>query len=190
MSDLGILLIVGVVLAALILIIYNGIIARMNSVERAWANVITEERQKNKIIPTLEGLVDQYKLHESSVLKDITALRSALQELSSDNVDTAQLAAAEAKSGALMKGLNVVVENYPDLKASEVFNNLMREVAEQQDNIGAAIRIFNQNVESFNNGIEQFPNSLVNNLLNKKVKLNTFSDEEAEGNFEYKPNIS
>ncbi|MBL1235187.1 MAG: LemA family protein [Rhodobiaceae bacterium] len=190
MTDLWILLAVGALIALIVLAIYNGIIARMNSVERAWANVITEERQKNKIIPTLEGLVDQYKLHESSVLKDITALRSALQELSSDNVDTAQLAAAEAKSSALMKGLNVVVENYPELKASEVFNNLMREVAEQQENVGAAIRIFNQNVEDFNNGIEQFPNSLINSMLNKKDKLNVFRDEEAESGFDYKPNFS
>lgn len=190
MTDLWIVLAVGALCAVIILVIYNGIIARMNAVERAWANVITEERQKNKIIPTLEGLVDQYKLHESSVLKDVTALRSALQELSSDTVNTEHLAAAEAKTSALLKGLNVVVENYPGLKASEVFNNLMREIAEQQENVGAAIRIFNQNVEDFNNGIEQFPNSVINNMLNKKEKLNTFRDEEAESGFEYKPNFS
>jgi LemA protein len=66
----------------------------------------------------------------------------------------------------------------------------MREIAEQQENVGAAIRIFNQNVEDFNNGIEQFPNSVINNMLNKKEKLNTFRDEEAESGFEYKPNFS
>ena len=65
----------------------------------------------------------------------------------------------------------------------------MREIAEQQENIGAAIRIFNQNVESFNNGIEIFPNSLVNSMLNKKSKLNTFNDTEAEAGFDYKPNF-
>lgn len=70
-----------------------------------------------------------------------------------------------------MQGLNIAVEASPDLKASEVFNNLMREIAEQQENTGAAIRIFNQNVEYFNNGIQVCPNSLVNASLNKKAGL-------------------
>jgi LemA protein len=62
----------------------------------------------------------------------------------------------------------------------------MREIAEQQENIGAAIRIFNQNVKDFNNGIEVFPNSLVNSLLNKKTRVTPFHDSEAEAGFEYK----
>ncbi|MFP3480741.1 LemA family protein, partial [Burkholderia sp. SIMBA_057] len=81
------------------------------------------------------------------------------------------------------------VENYPELKASETYQKLMREITDQQENIGAAIRIFNQNVEDFNNGIEVFPNSLVNSMLNHKEKIKTFSDSQAEEGFEYKPNI-
>ncbi len=61
-------------------------------------------------------------------------------------------------------------ENYPDLKASQLYNNLMSEISEQQENIGAApIRIFNQNVEDFNNGIEVFPNSLINGWFKQET---------------------
>ena len=184
-----ILLIVVAVVAIIVIGIYNGIIRRANAVERAWANVITQERQKNKIIPHLESVVKDYKEFEQGTLTKVTELRGALQGLDSDRIDTKQLQQAEAKTSELLKSINVTVEAYPELKASETFQKLMREITDQQDNIGAAIRIFNQNVEDFNNGIEVFPNSLVNGMLNRKEKVATFSDSEAEQGFEYKPNI-
>ncbi|MDX3774860.1 LemA family protein [Chromatiaceae bacterium AAb-1] len=185
MTALIIFAVAAAILAVIIIVIYNGIITRLNAVERAWANVITQERQKNKIIPALEQLTEQYQLYESGVMTQITELRSALQNLSADDVNTASLAQAEQKTTNLIKGLQVAVENYPELKASETFSNLMREISNQQENIGAAIRIFNQNVEDFNNGIETFPNSLVNRQFNRKQKIQTFTDSEAEQGFEY-----
>lgn len=65
---------------------------------------------------------------------------------------------------------------------------MMREIAEQQENVGAAITIFNRNVELFNNSIQMFPGSLVNGLLNKKPAVTPFSDTEASSAFDYKPN--
>jgi len=189
-ENLLITLVIPGVILFVIVVIYNGIVSRKNAVKRAWADVITQERQKNKTIPHLEEVVEQYKAHESGVLTQITELRSALQDLSSGDIDTGKLAAVEASSARLLSGLNVVVENYPDLKASETFNNLMREISEQQENISAAIRIFNQNVEDFNNGIEIFPNSLVNSMLNRQSPYQVFTDSEAQEGFEYSPTQS
>ena len=185
------IVVLGVILFVVLIsiIIYNGIISRMNAVERAWADVITQERQKNKIIPHLEDFVEKYNIYEESIQTKITELRTSLQNLQTGSVDTQKLAEAESSTNSLIKGLHVAVENYPDLKASESFSNLMREIAEQQENIGASIRIFNQNVEDFNNGIEVFPNSLINQWFNKKVKLKTFTDSEAKSGFEYSPNV-
>lgn len=177
------------VVALIVVFVYNGIVGRMNAVERAWADVMTQERQKNKIIPHLEEVVKRYQAYEESLQTKITALRTSLQRLQAGNVDTDGLADTEQKTRHLMEALNVAVENYPELKASEAYNNLMREIAEQQDNIGAAIRIFNQNVEDFNNGIEVFPNAWINQWLNKKERIKTFTDSEAESGFEYSPNI-
>lgn len=187
-SSIVILIIFGIVTLAVVFI-YNGIISRANAAQRAWANVITQERQKNKIIPHLQLMTEQYQQFESGVQQKIAALRSALGGLSSDKMDTNKLEEVESATRNLVQGMHIAVENYPELKANEMFGKLMREIAEQQENIGAAIRIFNQNVEAFNNGIEMFPNSVVNNLLNKKTKLNTFSDNEAEAGFDYKPNF-
>lgn len=173
----------------IVVLIYNGIISRDNAVKRAWANVITQERQKNKIIPHLEELTSQYKEFEQLVLTQVTELRTAIQNLDESSMSTEAVGKAEASTKELVSGLKVAVENYPELKASDIYNNLMKEIAEQQDNIGAAIRIFNQNIELFNNGIEIFPNSLVNSLLNKKQKMQTFKDSAAENGFEYTPNF-
>jgi LemA protein len=65
----------------------------------------------------------------------------------------------------------------------------MREITEQQENIGAAITIFNGAVEVFNNSIQMFPNSFVNGCLNKKSIIIPFSDSQASAAFEYKPNF-
>ncbi len=189
MSDLMILAGIAVIFAVVVVILYNGIIGKYNAVDRAWASVLTQERQKNKIIPQVEELVDQYKLHESSVLTAVTELRSAISKMSTGGVDTESLAAAEKHTKALMQGLQVSVEAYPELKASDVYMKLMAEISEQQEQIGAAIRIFNANVEDFNNAIEMFPGSLVNSMLCRKQRLQSFQDNEAQSGFDYKPNL-
>ena len=191
MNDLFFLL-VPVLLLITVVVIYNGIVGKFNAVDRAWASVLTQERQKNKIIPHVEKLVEDYKLHESSVLADVTRLRNSIAELanpSSATPDTAKLAQAEKYTASLLQGLKVAVEAYPELKASDLYLKLMAEISEQQEQIGAALRIFNRNVEEFNNAIQMFPGSLVNSLLNHKQPLQSFTDSEAQAGFDYKPNL-
>ncbi|MCL1038512.1 LemA family protein [Shewanella corallii] len=177
-----------VVLVGTCIGLYNGIIGKHNAVDRAWASVLTQERQKNKIIPMVEQLVEQYKLHESEVLSRVTELRSAIAQMS-EGVDTDKLAATERQTKQLLQGLQVTVEAYPELKASDTYLRVMAEISEQQEQVGAAIRIFNANVEDFNNAIEMFPGSMVNNMFAHKQKLKSFTDSEAQAGFEYKPNL-
>jgi LemA protein len=106
-----------------------------------------------------------------------------------DQPNPGELKKIEALSEKVMHGIKVTMEAYPDLKASELFSNLMQEVTEQQEHIGAAIRIFNYNVEAFNNGIQNFPNNMVNSVLNKEKEIDTFTDSEASKGFEYTPNL-
>ncbi|MCH1923512.1 LemA family protein [Shewanella sp. C32] len=183
-----IVIIVCVVIAAIILI-HNAIIGRFNAVQRAWSDVIAQERQKNKILPALEEVAAKYASHEKQLLEKVTELRQSLTQLSADTIDVKTLSQTESHMGALLKGLTLTVEAYPDLKASETYLKLMREITEQQDNIGAAIRIFNRNVEQFNNGIQIFPNSIVNSMFTHKHTLQVFDDSEAAAGFEYKPNF-
>ncbi|WP_025562877.1 LemA family protein [Psychromonas sp. SP041] len=178
-----------VLTAVTVMIIYNGIIGRFNSVKRAWSNVIVHARQKNKILPHLEVVISQYEDFEKGVLVKITQLRAALNELDDSNVNNQTLRSAEHKAQALVSSLKLTSEDYPELKASPLFKAIMAEISEQQENVGAAIRIYNQNVEIFNTGIQTFPNSIINNLLNKKEEIALFTDSEAQSEFEFSPNI-
>jgi len=180
-------LIIGAVLVAVTVIIYNSIISRYNKVKRAWSDVIVQERQKEKIIPELERIVKQYDAYESELQQGITSLRTMMGEISEGEINTKKLQEVEASTSQILKGINVSMESYPELKASSLYNNLMTELTEQQENVGAAIRIFNNNVEVHNTGIESFPNNLVNSLLNKKDVLELFSDTASSDSFEFKP---
>jgi LemA protein len=168
---------------------YNGIVRRGNGVSRAWSDLIAQERQKNKIIPELEKMVGQYTALESSVLVQITELRNGLAALNANEVNVDALGSVERLSKEVLNGVRVAVEAYPDLKSSQVFLKLMNEVTQQQEHVGAAIRIFNSNVQDFNDGIQTFPNSVINSLFNNKSPVSTFTDTEAKSGFEYKPNL-
>lgn len=189
---MDITLILTAVIAVVIIIagisIYNGVIGGHNRVQRAWSDVLVYERQKTKVLDQLQQVLADFMVFESSLLEKIAGLRSAIHSLPA-GADGNALATVETASRELMGGLRVTFEAYPDLKASEAANNMMREIAEQQENVGAAITIYNRNVELFNNSIEMFPGSVVNGLFNKKTPVVPFSDTEASQGFSYTPNF-
>ncbi|WP_426206469.1 LemA family protein [Pseudomonas sp. TWP3-1] len=180
--------VIAVVIIVAGVVIYNGIIGGYNRVQRAWSDVLVYERQKTKVLDQLQKVLADFMVFESSLLEKITGLRSAIHSLPA-GADGNALATVETASRELMGGLRVTFEAYPDLKASEAANNMMREIAEQQENVGAAITIYNRNVELFNNSIEMFPGSVVNGLFNKKTPVVPFSDTEASQGFSYTPNF-
>ncbi len=72
------------------------------------------------------------------------------------DADIGQLQRIESLNKQLMHSLNVVIENYPELKANDIYLKMMAEIEEQNENVGAAITIYNRNVELFNNQIQIF----------------------------------
>lgn len=171
-----------------LIVLYNGIIGAHNRAQRAWADVLTYERQKTKVLDALQPQVGNYQSHEQKLLTSITQLRSAIAGLPTE-ADGRALVTTEKATLALMDSLRVTYEAYPDLKAAEVVTHFMQEITEQQENIGAAITVFNREVEQFNNKIQMFPGSFVNANFNKKSSIAPFSDSEAQSGFEYKPNF-
>ena len=184
-----IILIILVVLAIWVLMGYNDIIGKFNLVQRGWADVTAQERQRGRIIPELESLLKDHKNYESDLLPKITALRSGLSTLNDDQVDPSKLKDISLASKELQSGIKLTAEAYPELSASDSYSKVMSEIANQEENVGAALRIFNQNVEIFNSSIQVFPNNLINKNLNKKEKIEVFSDSEAAESFEYKPSF-
>ncbi|MFW1786554.1 LemA family protein, partial [Acinetobacter nosocomialis] len=91
-----------------------------------------------------------YTQFEKSTLEKVTALRQQILSLNVDQTDIAQLQQIEKMSKELIRSLNVVVENYPELKADTLYRKMMDDIQEQNEKVGAAISIFNRNVEVFN----------------------------------------
>jgi len=168
--------------------IYNSIISARNGAERAWADVITYERLKNEVIPEIEKVAGEYKKFEESVLLEITRLRSAIGHLDAGKIQPELLGDVERLTRSVQERITVAVENYPELKSSQVMMSLMSEISDKQENV-AAITIFNQTVQTFNNTIQYFPNHIINEKFNKFDVLPVFRDSEAEAGFECRPDF-
>jgi len=171
------------------ILIRNNIVRHHNASIRAWSDVASYERQKIKILDGLQPLVEQYSNFEQGTLEKVTELRQNILNLNLNTADVNQLQRIEGLNKELMRSLNAVVENYPELKANEIYLKMMNEIEEQNENVGAAITIFNRNVELFNNHIQVFPNNIVNTMTLGKKAIRSFRDQAATQNFDYRPNF-
>ena len=183
------LVVLAIILAcvALVVIVRNNIIRHHNATIRSWADVASFERQKLKILDELQPVVEQYTQFEHNTLTKVTELRQNIMNLNVGQADISQLQRIEGLNQELMRNLNVMVEAYPDLKANQLYLKMMHEIEEQNENVGAAITIFNRNVELFNNYIQVFPNNIVNTITTSKQRIRPFRDNKVS--FDYRPNF-
>lgn len=182
-------IILAVAFLIMIIVTHNGIISANNMVRRSWADVHNYERQKINMLEQLESVVKVNADYESETLKSIVALRQNISELGARELDINALKKVQDGTNQLIKGLSVTIENYPDLKANNSFVHLMNQIKGQHENAGAAIAVFNRNVEIFNTKIETIPTNLVNAFFSKKERVQEFKDSIAEQSIEYKPNL-
>jgi LemA protein len=150
---LGVLVVVAVVLVGL----YNGFVLKRNRVERASADLDASYQKRYDTIPNLVDTVKSYKDFEKGTLEAVTKARTAAMNAGAGD---AKEAAENQLSGAL-KSLFAVAESYPDLKASENYLQLQGELVDLEDKILAARRFFNASVLDYNTAIQTFPGSLI-----------------------------
>lgn len=136
-------------------------IKRQNEVEHAKSSIDVYLTQRFDLIPNLVTCVKEYAKYEEKIFEEITELRT-------EYLKTKELSNGEK----LEKELNDViltVENYPELKANEQFLNLQKNLAKMENQIQAARRIYNNEVEKYNNAINIFPNTILAKLLKFKT---------------------
>jgi LemA protein len=158
-----------IVIAAIVvlLVLYyiakrNGIISSRNRVDEAWSGIDVQLKRRHDLVPNLVESVKGYAAHEKETFEKTTKARA--EAMAARGVgDTAQ---AEAKLSGALTDLRAVAENYPQLRATENFQQLTRQLSELEDEIQASRRIYNSNVQSYNTDIEQFPGSIVANQGN------------------------
>jgi len=156
-----VLLIAVGVLGALILwgvLTYNGLVRVRQHVRESWADIDTELKRRYDLVPNLVDTVKAYAAHERALFERISEARA--RAVASTGSPGSQ-AADERPLVAAMRELFAVAEGYPDLKASEHFLALQRELTTTEDRIQRARRYFNANVRDLNTRIEVFPSNLV-----------------------------
>ncbi|WP_269913693.1 LemA family protein [Acinetobacter sp. HY1485] len=185
------LIFIGLIVALIVWSIYirNTIVKHLNATQRSWSDVTNFELKKVRTLEQLEEKLQQYTQFEQHTLTQITALRQQIMNLNLSRTDTSQLQHVEQLNHDVMHKLNMVVENYPELKADQVYLTMMHEIQQQNDNVAASLSIFNRNVEFFNNQIQVFPNNIINTLTLSKRPIRPFRDPVMNQNFQYRPNF-
>ena len=164
MSNIIILGIVLVVILAIIVGIYNSLVALRNQVENSRAQIDVQLKRRHDLIPNLLETVKGYMAHEANTLENIVKLRQ--QAINVTGSDAKVVAEVENQLSGALKSLFALSENYPDLKASQNFSQFQEELASTENKISFARQFYNDSVLNYNNKIQMFPSNIIAGIFN------------------------
>jgi LemA protein len=166
------------VLGGIILVVLLWYIATRNNIARAEVKIDEAESgidvaltKRYDVLTKMLDVTKGYAKHEAETLEKVVNLRKGMtmHERNAEN----------AKMDDMFRQLNILVENYPDLKASENFKQLQNAIMDVEEHLQAARRLYNGNVTIFNNYLVAFPSNVVANSMGK-VKKEFFEAEAAK----------
>ncbi|MBP7831031.1 MAG: LemA family protein [Kiritimatiellae bacterium] len=163
-----------VVLALMLISMYNKLVNLDENAGTAWAQVETVLQRRYDLIPNLVNTVKGYAAHESNLFEEITRLRSQWGEAKT----TDQKAEAATQMEGALGRLMVVVENYPELKANQNFMALQDELTGTENRISVERRRFNEVVREYNMAVRRFPANLLAGLFGFDPKKSYFEATE------------
>ncbi|MEK7555681.1 MAG: LemA family protein [Patescibacteria group bacterium] len=167
------ILAIAAVIILWIIAVYNSFIRLITRAGEAWADIDVQLKRRYDLIPNLIESVKGYVSHERTTLEKVTEART--KAMGAQTV--AEHAAAENMLTGALKSLFAVSESYPDLKASQNFVELQRELSDTENKIQAARRFYNTNVRDLNIKVDTFPSNLIANMF-KFTKREFFELEE------------
>ena len=165
---LGLLLVIVAVpllVAAFAVGLYNALVRLRNRVKNAWSQIDVQLKRRHDLIPNLIETCKGYMTHERETLESITKARNLAAQSSGGVADQAN---AENQLSQALSNFYVVVENYPDLKASTNFLQIQEELTSTENKIGFARQFYNDETMKFNTKIEIFPSSIIAGTFNFK----------------------
>ncbi|MEU5567676.1 LemA family protein [Micromonospora musae] len=163
-SSLVLVVIVALVVLLVVVVLvaavsgYNRLVRLRTQVQASWAQVDVQLKRRHSLIPNLVETVRGYAAHERETLDSVTAARAAAAAAPGGAPD--RLAAEAALTQALGR-LIAVTEAYPQLRASENFTDLQRELAGTEDKIAYARQFYNSAVQSLNTAVQTVPTSII-----------------------------
>ncbi len=173
------IVIILVVIALVVIFMYNGLVQSRNKVKNAWSQIDVQLQRRFDLIPNLVEAVKGYMEHEEGTLAKVTELRTswANAQTVSEKADL-----DNQLSGAL-KTIMAVSENYPDLKANQNFNTLQEELRSTENKISYARQFYNDSVTMYNTKLQVIPTNIIAGMFNfKEEELFKTDSEEARQN--------
>ena len=154
-----------VVLLLLIAVIwmYNRLVRNRNLVSEAWAGIDVQLQKRFELVPNLVQTVKGYAKHESTVFEDVATIRSSGEKSKETGVE--KRAEQETALSRSLGRLFALAEDYPDLKASEGFQQLHSSLVEIENDLQYARRYYNGAARDNNNLVESFPSNIIANVF-------------------------
>jgi LemA protein len=178
---LMVVLIIGA-LAAVVAGIYNSLIKLRNGVNNAWSQINVQLERRADLVSNLVETVKGYAKHEKTTLEGVAEARAGLS-----NAETVkENEKANNQLTQTLKSLFAVAEAYPDLKADESFEELMKQLSETENQIAYYRQIYNDMVLTYNNKCQVFPSNILANFFRFEEER-YFEIDEAEAEV---PNIN
>lgn len=150
---LGILVVIAFVLIAM----YNGLVQLRTRADSSWSDIDVQLKRRHDLIPNLVETVKGYAAHEKGTFEDIAKYRSMAMQATAP----ADKAAAENQLTGALKTLFAVSEAYPQLRASEEFTQLQGSLNQTEDSIQNSRRYYNAVVRDLNTRIQSFPTNIL-----------------------------
>lgn len=157
---IALIIIIAVVLLVIIaVVLYNGLVKTRVRAEEAWSDITVQLKRRYDLIPNLVNSVKGYAKHESEVFTRVTEARA--NALNAQGQGVKETAAAENQFEGALKSLFAVAESYPQLRATENFQQLQAELTDTEDKIMASRRFYNTAVRDLNTKIETVPTNII-----------------------------
>jgi LemA protein len=173
----AIVIIVIVALFAFILVgMYNGLVQKRNRAENAWAQVDVQLKRRHDLIPNLVETVKGYAAHERGTFDEVTQARTAAQQAQGPE----QQGAAENVLTQALGRLFAVAENYPQLRATENFQQLQAQLSETEQNIAISRQVYNDTVLTYDNALQTVPTNIIAGIFNFRSREYFQTDDAAD----------
>lgn len=167
--SVGILsLIIAVVIIAYFILTYNKLIAMIEAIRNNQKQIDIQLDRRFKVFESLINVVKKYMDYEQTTLKDVVALRNKAEQAKVSGDDQTRIA-AENKISDIASHINLVFEQYPDLKANQNALQLQEEIVSTENKLAYAKQSFNDSIENYNATKKSFPANIVVSTFRTKL---------------------
>lgn len=165
-----IILLILVAVIGFVILTYNRLIAQIESIRNNQKQIDIQLDRRFKVFESLINVVKKYMDYEKTTLKDVVALRNQAQRAHAEGDEKTRID-AENKISGIASNLNLVFEQYPDLKANQNCMQLQEEIVSTENKLAFAKQSYNDSIEIYNANKKSFPANFVVSAFKAKLDM-------------------